>query len=99
MPNGAKKLLFRDNKMVNIMQTRRFCPRCGRPLLKSNLAKNNNYSFQCYACEMDFYKFEVLRKKDIELVKSIRKEAVILDAMNGLFPYSIKKPYPRYYVR
>lgn len=79
------------------MQTRRFCPRCGRPLLKSNLAKKpNNYRFQCYACETDFYKFEVLRKKDMEMVKSIRKEAMMLDAMNGLFPYSMKKPYPRH---
>ena len=42
------------------MKTRRFCPKCGRMLLKSRIKV---YAFQCMNCDEDFYRFEVLTKK------------------------------------
>ena len=42
------------------MKTRRFCPKCGRMLLKSRI---KGYEFQCMNCDEDFYRFEVLTKK------------------------------------
>lgn len=42
------------------MKTRRFCPKCGRMLLKSG---TKGYAFQCMNCDEDFYRFEVLTKK------------------------------------
>lgn len=44
------------------MKTRRFCPHCGGMLLKS---KVKGYAFQCLHCDEDFYRIEVLTKKDI----------------------------------
>lgn len=38
------------------MKTRRFCPHCGRPVVKS---RTKGYAFQCYGCDEDFYRFEV----------------------------------------
>lgn len=42
------------------MKTRRFCPKCGRMLIKSRM---KDYSFQCMNCDEDFYRIEVLTKK------------------------------------
>jgi len=42
------------------MKTRRFCPKCGRMLLKSRI---KGYAFQCMNCDEDFYRFEVLTRK------------------------------------
>ena len=42
------------------MKTRRFCPKCGLMLLKSRI---EGYEFQCMSCDEDFYRFEVLTKK------------------------------------
>ena len=42
------------------MKTRRFCPKCGRMLLKSRI---KGYVFQCMNCDEDFYRFEVLTRK------------------------------------
>lgn len=52
------------------MRTNKYCPHCGRLLLKSNI---KDYSYQCNVCDEDFYKFEVLSTKDIALTRSIRK--------------------------
>ena len=61
------------------MKTRRFCPKCGRMLLRSRI---EGYAFQCMNCDEDFYRFEVLTGKqkrimerdknyDLELAKYI----------------------------
>ena len=56
------------------MKTRRFCPRCGMELKKSQLKnRENRYVFQCVACEEDFWRFEVLRKSDVAKIKRLRK--------------------------
>ena len=78
------------------MKTRRFCPHCGRPLRKSYLGKGENkYSFQCFACGEDFYRFEVLRKKDLPSVLAVRQ--IVLEKAsnnNEYIIHSIRKPYP-----
>jgi len=52
------------------MKTRRFCRHCGSSLRRS---RTKGYAFQCYACDEDFYKIEVLRKKDLKHVRELRK--------------------------
>ena len=42
------------------MKTRRFCPKCGRMLLKSRI---KGYAFLYTALKEEFYRFEVLTKK------------------------------------
>lgn len=81
------------------MKTRRFCPHCGRPLQKSNLTKEREggYTFQCFACDENFFKFEVLRKKDLDRVKKIRKWTIEWEKQRGYHPSSVYKPYPRWY--
>lgn len=77
------------------MKTRRFCPKCGRPVIKSKLTKSpNRYTFQCYGCEEDFWKVEVLRIKDLERVKILRKETIWREKVENGHTYSIYKPYP-----
>lgn len=73
------------------MKTRRFCPKCGRPVLKSNI---EGYSFQCHSCDEDFYRFEVLTTRQIEQVREIRRIAYRWEVKNGYTPHSFKKPYP-----
>lgn len=41
------------------MKTRKFCPHCGRPVVRS---RTPGYAFQCHACDEDFYRFEVLKR-------------------------------------
>lgn len=78
------------------MKTRRFCPHCGRPIVKSHSDKQvNRYRFQCFGCEEDFWAFEVFHKKDLPKVKIIRKSAYQHERRNGLHCVSFKKPYPR----
>jgi hypothetical protein len=77
------------------MKTGRFCPHCGRPLLKSQI---KGYTFQCFACDEDFCKFEVLRKKDLVRVRKIQKLTVMREQSKGIYCHSVKKPYPRYYI-
>lgn len=78
------------------MKTRRFCPHCGRPVLKSNNDKHyNKYSFQCYSCDEDFFKFEVLRIKDMDKIKELRELTINRELSNGVHIYSVYKPYPR----
>jgi hypothetical protein len=74
------------------MKTRRFCPHCGRPLLKSQV---KGYAFRCFCCDADFYRFEVLRKRDLENVKLIRKNRIQWERKNDYALYSIYKPYPQ----
>jgi uncharacterized Zn finger protein (UPF0148 family) len=74
------------------MKTSRFCPKCGRPLLKSPI---KGYTFQCFRCDEDFYKFEVLRKKDLNTVKALRRQTIMRERQNDYKSYSIYKPYPR----
>lgn len=39
--------------------SRYFCPRCGRPVTKSDLSDSENgYPFQCKHCDEDFYAIE-----------------------------------------
>ena len=78
------------------MKTRRFCPKCGRPVLKScNHKKYNEYSFQCFACDEDFFKFEVWRKKDIERVKCLQHDTISREIAEGVHFHSVYKAYPR----
>lgn len=75
------------------MKTRRFCPHCGRPLLKSNM---KGYAFQCFACNEDFWRFEVYRKKDLRHVKAIRKNNLVWEIKKDGHVHSIHKAYPKY---
>lgn len=78
------------------MKTRRFCPHCGRPVVKSHSnSQVNRYRFQCFGCEEDFGSFEVLRKKDLPKIKTIRKNAYLHERRNSLPHVSFQKPYPR----
>lgn len=79
------------------MKTRRFCPHCGRPVVKSQLQKSiNRYTFQCYGCGEDFFKIEVYRKKDMKIVKMIRAMAYERELEYGTKSiHSFKKPYPK----
>ncbi len=76
------------------MKTRKFCPKCGRPLYKS---QTRGYAFQCFACDEDFYRFEVYRTKDLSIVKMLRR-ATYFDELTDPIPLptaSVKKPYRR----
>lgn len=78
------------------MRTRRFCPHCGRPVVKYHNDKQvNRYRFQCFGCDEDFWAFEVLRKKDLPKIKAIRKSAYQHERRSDLPHISLKKPYPR----
>jgi len=74
------------------MKTRKFCPHCGRPVVKSQL---KGYVFQCFACDEDFYRFEVHGKKNLAIVKLIRASQIKWEKDCGYTPRSFKKPYPR----
>lgn len=74
------------------MKTNRFCPHCGRPVLKSGLKQ---YAFQCYGCDEDFYRVEVLRKNDKERIVELRKSCIETEFTQGNHHYSVYKPYPR----
>lgn len=74
------------------MKTKRYCPHCGRPVVKSSL---HQYSFQCYGCDEDFYRFEVLRKDDKDKIDVLRKICIYTDRAKGIFHYSVYKPYPK----
>ena len=74
------------------MKTRRFCPHCGRPLLKSQI---KGYTFQCFCCDEDFCKFEVYRKKHLRIVKKIRKRAYLREIEVGEHHHSVHKSHPR----
>lgn len=52
------------------MKTRKFCPHCGRPVVRS---RTPGYAFQCHACDEDFYRFEVLNTRRIPLVRELRR--------------------------
>lgn len=41
------------------MKTRRFCPKCGRELLRSRVP---GYTYECKNCDEDFYRTEVLNR-------------------------------------
>lgn len=78
------------------MNTRKFCPKCGRPVVKSRLNKSiNKYVFQCYGCQEDFYRFEILRKSDQETIDLLRKNCIKNEIANGGHFHSVYKPYPR----
>lgn len=75
------------------MKTRKFCPYCGRPVVKS---RTKGYAFQCYGCDEDFYRLEVNTTKQIEIVRYNRKESYLsCVALNRKTIRSFKKPYPR----
>lgn len=73
------------------MKTRKFCPHCGRPVVKSWI---EGYAFQCHACDEDFYRFEVLTTRRIEQVRAIRQNAFRQESQRGDKPSSFQKPYP-----
>lgn len=75
------------------MKTRRFCAKCGRPVLKS---QNREYTFECNACDEDFYRFEVLNKKDFVQVLQIRKVEFENIKSRGGIIQSLKKPFHKY---
>lgn len=69
------------------MKTRRFCPRCDRPVVKSHNDKSaNRYRFQCFGCDEDFWVFEVLRKKDLPKIGVIRKGTYQHECQKQAFP-------------
>ena len=44
-----------------------YCPRCGRPVIESDLwDAENEYPFQCVHCDEDFYSIECLTGREIE---------------------------------
>jgi hypothetical protein len=76
------------------MRTRKFCPKCGRPLYKS---QTRGYAFQCFGCDKDFYRFEVYRIKDLSTVNMLQR-ATYFDELSdpiSLPAASVKKPYRR----
>lgn len=76
------------------MKTRKFCPKCGRPVVKSCI---KGYAFQCHSCDEDFYRFEVLTTRQIEQVREIHRMAYQWEIKNDYTPHSfkkLKKPYP-----
>lgn len=74
------------------MKTRKFCPRCGRPVVKSC---TKGYAFQCFGCDEDFYRMEVFGKKDLAEVKRLRRAVYLWERVKKLPRISFKKPYPR----
>lgn len=66
------------------MKTRRFCPHCGHPVLKSN---TKGYAFQCFYCDEDFTYLEVLRKKNLKQVQAIRRETILHERQQDYTPY------------
>lgn len=54
------------------MKTRKFCPHCGRQVVKS---RTEGYVFQCHACDEDFYRSEVFNTRQIQQVRTIRHAA------------------------
>lgn len=75
------------------MKTRRFCPRCARPVVKSRI---KSYAFRCYCCDEDFYRFEVLSTKDLNQIKKIRRQTILWERQNEYISHSVYKPYPQY---
>ena len=76
------------------MKTRKFCPKCGRPVLKS---RTRGYAFQCFACDEDFFRFEVYGLKDLSTVRKLQR-ATYFDELTDpirLPAASVKKPYRR----
>lgn len=75
------------------MKTRKFCPHCGRPVVKSH---NRNYVFQCFFCDEDFFRCEVYNTRQIEQVRDIRREAYRREIKNGYTHYRFKmnEPFP-----
>ena len=76
------------------MKTRKFCPKCGRPVLKS---RAKGYAFQCFACNEDFYRLEVWRTKDIAIVRRLQR-MTYFDELTDPIPLSqasVRKPYRR----
>jgi transcriptional regulator NrdR family protein len=76
------------------MKTRKFCPKCGRPVLKS---QTKGYAFQCLACDEDFHRFEVYRLKDIAIVRRIQRTTYFDELTDSISlpAASVKKPYRR----
>lgn len=52
------------------MKARKFCPHCGRHVVRS---RTPGYAFQCHVCDEDFYRFEVLNTRQIPLVRELRR--------------------------
>lgn len=73
------------------MKTRRFCPKCGRPVVKSEI---EGYTYQCHGCEEDFYRFEVISTKMMDIVRVIRKYAYKRERRHNLPHISFKQPHP-----
>lgn len=72
------------------MKTRKFCPHCGRPLVRSTI---EDYRFQCHGCDEDFYRYEVFSTKQIDIVRKIRKRAYEYEREQGCPHVSFKRPY------
>ena len=72
--------------------THKFCPQCGRPLLKH---KSKEHPFVCYFCNIVLTRKEILRKKDIEEVRYLQLRS-IYNEKDFYTKHSARKPYPRY---
>ena len=55
---GLKKLGWKeaDFDQLEFLEIKGVCPRCGFPVVRSDL---EDYDFQCVNCDEDFYRFEV----------------------------------------
>lgn len=79
------------------MKIRKFCPHCGRPVIKSNLTKGiNRYAFQCYACDEDFWHFEVYNTRKIKQVRLLQENTIRKESEQNAHFHSVYKSYPRY---
>lgn len=56
------------------MKTRKFCPHCGRSVVRS---RTPGYAFQCLACDEAFYRFEVHNIRQIPLVSELRSARLL----------------------
>lgn len=69
------------------MKTRRFCPKCGRELLRSRVP---GYTYECKNCDEDFYRTEVHLIPDSEGEEKIIED-VYLDMLISVIDENIEK--------
>lgn len=69
------------------MKTRRYCPKCGRELLRSRVP---GYVFECKSCDEDFYRFEMHLVPDSDEEEKIIED-VYLDMLVSVIDENIEK--------
>lgn len=78
------------------MKTHKFCPKCGRPVVKAKRsATMDRYPYECFACDENFFRFEVIGKKDIELARTLQELDYLEGLSDGIFmPPQLQEAVP-----